>query len=211
MNGGARLPDEGGRAPSLAELVGTFLKISLTAFGGPNAHLALMLDEVVERKRWLTRERFLELVAVTNLLPGPNSSEVVIHIGYTQRGWIGAMAAGLTFLVPTWIMVTVLSALYFEFGTLPQVATLFWGLQPVIVAIVLAAGWKIGKAGVTTPIQAVLAAAGAVLSLLSGQAVIVAMVAGGAVTWWLGRKVGDRDDRAGGVGPASERTESGGG
>jgi len=170
-------------APSHAELIATYLKISLLGFGGPNAHLALMLDEVVERKRWLTRERFLEIMSLTNLLPGPNSSEVAIHVGYTQRGWTGALATGLTFLLPTFVMVTALAAAYFRYGTLPQVGALFWGLQPVIVAIVLSAGWKIGRAGVRTPIQAVLAVAGAVVSVFSGHAIIVAMLFGGAVTW----------------------------
>jgi chromate transporter len=156
-----------------------------------------MLDEVVERRRWLSRERFLELMALTNLLPGPNSSEVAIHVGYTQRGWPGALVTGLTFLLPTFFMVTGLAALYFRFGTLPQVAPVFWGLQPVIVAIVLAAGWKIGRAAVKTPVQGVLAAGGAALSFASGQAIIVAMVVGGAVTWWLRR--GERG-RGGGWG-----------
>lgn len=175
-------------------LVGVYLKISLLGFGGPNAHLALMLDEIVERRRWLTRERFLEIVALTNVLPGPNSSEVAIHVGYTQRGWAGALATGLTFLGPTFLMVTALSALYFRFGTLPQVEPVFWGLQPVIVAIVLAAGWKIGRAGVKTPVQGALAAIGAVVSVISGQAVIAAMAVGGAVTWWArkGERPGGR-------------------
>jgi chromate transporter len=149
-----------------------------------------MLDEVVERRRWLTRERFLEIVALTNLLPGPNSSEVAIHVGFTQRGWPGALVTGLTFLLPTFFMVTGLAALYFRFGTLPQVGTVFWGLQPVIVAIVLAAGWKIGRAGVKTPLQGVLATVGAAVSLISGEAIIAAMLLGGAVTWWLLRKEG---------------------
>jgi chromate transporter len=182
----------------LADLVRTYLKISLLGFGGPNAHLALMLDEVVERKGWLTRERFLELIAVTNLLPGPNSSEVAIHVGYTQRGWPGALATGLTFLLPTFLMVTGLSALYFRFGTLPQVETVFWGLQPVIVAIVVAAGWKIGRAGVKTSVQGVLALLGAGVSLVSGQAIVAVMVLAGALTWWL-----RRDERGSSEDPAA--------
>ena len=140
-----------------------------------------MLDEVVERRGWLTRERFLELMAVTNLLPGPNSSEVAIHVGYTQRGWRGAMATGLAFLLPTFFMVTGLSALYFRFGTMPQVEALFWGIQPVIVAIVLSAGVKIGRAAVGSIWQAALAIAGAAISVVSGPAVIAAMLVAGAI------------------------------
>jgi chromate transporter len=168
-------------APSLWELTKVYLGISLLGFGGPNAHLALMLDEIVERRGWLTRERFLELVAVTNLLPGPNSSEVAIHVGYTQRGWMGAMATGLAFLLPTFFMVTGLSALYFEYGALPSVEGLFWGIQPVIVAIVVSAGVKIGRAAVTNRWQVVFALCGAAVSLVSGPAIIVMMVVAGAV------------------------------
>jgi chromate transporter len=201
-------PESGAPAPSLLDLVRTYLKISLLGFGGPNAHLALMLDEVVERRRWLSRERFLEIMALTNLLPGPNSSEVAIHVGYTQRGWPGALATGLTFLLPTFVMVTALSALYFEYGTLPQIEGVFWGLQPVIVAIVLSAGWKIGRAGVKNRLQGLLALVGAAVSLVSGQAIIAAMIAGGLIMLWIRRA-----DRLapGGSGGRSGRTTSSGG
>lgn len=187
--------------PSLWELMRVYLRISLLGFGGPNAHLALMLDEVVERRRWLSRERFLELMAITNLLPGPNSSEVAIHVGYTQRGWRGALVTGLTFLLPTFLMVTVLSALYFRFGTLPRVELLFWGLQPVIVAIVISAGIKIGRAGVKSGTQAALAVLGGVVSFGSGRAIIAAMALAGLVTWWRGR--GDGRAPPAGAAPSS--------
>jgi len=176
--------------PSLWELARVYLRISLLGFGGPNAHLALMLDEVVERRRWLSRERFLELMAVTNLLPGPNSSEVAIHVGYTQRGWRGALVTGLTFLLPTFVIVTALSALYFRYGTLPRVELLFWGLQPVIVAVVISAGLKIGRAGVRTGTQAALAVLGGVVSFGSGRSIIGAMALAGLLTWWMGRERG---------------------
>ncbi|MBT8487601.1 MAG: chromate efflux transporter, partial [Gemmatimonadetes bacterium] len=173
-------------APSLFELARVYLGISLMGFGGPNAHLALMLDEVVERRGWLTKERFVELMAVTNLLPGPNSSEVAIHVGYTQRGWPGALATGLAFLLPTFFMVTGLAALYFRFGTLPEVESIFWGLQPVIVAIVVSAGIKIGRAAIDTPGQLALAGVGAAVSLVSGPAIIVAMVIAGVLFAGMG-------------------------
>jgi len=177
--------------PSLRELVRVFLGISLLGFGGPNAHLALMLDEVVERRGWLSEKRFVELMAVTNLLPGPNSSEVAIHVGYSQRGWPGALATGLAFLAPTFLMVTVLAALYFRFGTLPQVEALFWGVQPIIVAIVLSAGIKIGRAAIDGAPQLAAAVFGAAGSLVSGPAIIAAMVVSGAVFAWAGRGGGE--------------------
>lgn len=169
--------------PTHVALVRVFLKISLLGFGGPNAHLALMLDEVVERREWLTREHFLHLIGATNLLPGPNSSEVAIHVGYTQRGWTGALATGLAFLLPTFLMVTALSALYFEYGALPSVEPVFWGMKPVIVAVIIAAGVKLGRTAVTGPLLWALAGAGAVVSGVAGGWAVAAMVAGGLVTW----------------------------
>ncbi len=165
---------------TLGELSRTFLRLSLLGFGGPNAHLALMLDEVVERRGWITREHFLQLLGVTNLLPGPNSSEVAIHIGYTQRGWRGALATGLSFVAPTFVLVVVLSALYFRYGALPAVEGLFWGLKPAILAVVLGAGWKLGRAAVTDALLAALAAGGVAVALFLDGWEVAAMAAGGA-------------------------------
>jgi len=187
-------------APSLWALARVYLGISLLGFGGPNAHLALMLDEVVERRGWLTRERFLEIMAVTNLLPGPNSSEVAIHVGYAKRGWFGALATGLAFLAPTFLMVTALSAVYFRLGSLPQIDAIFWGVQPVIVAIVIAAGVKIGRAAIQERWQLGLAAIGAAVSLVSGPAIIgVMLVAGVATAWWRGGRGGPEGSGRSGV------------
>jgi len=168
---------------SHGDLVLIFLKVSLLGFGGPNAHLALMLDEVVERRGWLTEEHFLHLVSATNLLPGPNSSEVAIHIGYTQRGWTGALAAGLAFLVPTFVLVTTAAWLYFRFGSLPSVDALFWGLKPVVVAIIVSAGVKLARVVVLGRLSWALAGAGAMASVVVGGWTALAMVLGGIVNW----------------------------
>ncbi len=190
-----------------------FLRISLLGFGGPNAHLALMLDEVVDRKGWLTREHFLHLVGITNLLPGPNSSEVAIHIGYTQRGWRGALATGLSFLAPTFLLVVFFSFLYFRFGSIPQVEGVFWGLKPAILAVILSAGWKLGRVAmaadgpppppgsgtISSPkatfqrsVLILLALGGMAAALLLERWEVAAMAAGGAIGWGLlrGRKGG---------------------
>lgn len=156
-------------------------------FGGPNAHLALMLDEVVERRRWIAREHFLHLVAVTNLLPGPNSSEVVIHVGYTQRGWRGGLVSGLAFMAPTFVFVVVLSALYFRYGTVPAVEQLFWGLKPAIVAIILGAGWKLGRTTVTDVPLFVMALGGLAVAVWLDRWEVAAMAAGGFISWLLYR------------------------
>jgi len=179
-------PDGSGTAAprvSLRDLARVFLRISLLGFGGPSAHIALMLDEVVEKRRWVTREHFLELVAVTNLLPGPNSSELAIHLGYTQRGVRGGLASGLAFLLPTFVIITVLSALYFRLGALPAVEGLFWGLKPMIVAIIMAAGFKLGRAAVSDALLGALAALGVVVAIWLQGGELAAMAAGGLVGW----------------------------
>ncbi|MGM0670072.1 MAG: chromate efflux transporter [Gemmatimonadota bacterium] len=180
---------EAGPPPHMGTLARVFLRISLLGFGGPNAHLALMLDEVVDRRKWITREHFLHLVGVTNLLPGPNSSEVAIHIGYTQRGWKGALTTGLAFLLPTFFLVVLFSALYFRYGNLPQVEGVFWGLKPAVLAIILAAGWKLAGAALeprSLPLRA-LALGGVATALFLDRWEVAAMALGGAAGWALFR------------------------
>ena len=179
-------------APTLGELFTVFLRLALLGFGGPNAHLALMLEEVVEKRGWLTREEFLELMGVTNLLPGPNSSEMAIHVGYATRGVPGALVTGLTFLVPAFLMVTGLSALYFSYGSLPAVDPVLATLKPVVLAIILRAGVKLGRAAVTGGLELVLAVVGLAVAMLYGGWVVPVMLLGGAVTWavWRSGKSG---------------------
>ena len=185
MSGTAR--EEGGAGdparPSLAELFLAFTRLSLLGFGGPQAHLALMLDDVVERRRWITREHFLQLMGITNLLPGPNSSEVAIHVGYTQRGWPGALATGLAFLSPTFLIVLVLSWSYFGFGARPAAGELLWGIKPAVLAVIVWAGVRLGRTAVTDPLLAALALGGALVAWLAGSWSALAIAAGGAVTW----------------------------
>ena len=169
--------------PSLFDLFRVYLKISLLGFGGPSAHLALMLDEVVERRGWITREHFLHLVGVTNLLPGPNSSEVAIHVGYTQRGRVGAITTGLAFILPAFFIVLGLSWLYFRYGTLPGVAGVLWGIKPAVLAVIVGAGVRLGRAAVHDGLGGLLAVAGAGVALAAGGWEVAAMVSGGALTW----------------------------
>jgi chromate transporter len=176
---------EAGVPPTPGEIAREFLRISLLGFGGPNAHLALMLEAVVERRRWIDREHFLHLVGMTHLLPGPNSSEVAIHIGYTQRGWRGALAAGSAFLGPTFLLMLGLSAIYFRYGALPAVQPLFWGLKPAIVAVILGAGWRLGRTAIGGAPLLALALAGGAVAVWAGRWQVAAMLAGGVVGWWL--------------------------
>jgi len=129
---------------SYSDLIRLFLKLSLTAFGGPVAHIAMGEDEIVTRRKWMTREGYLDLVAATNLIPGPNSTEVMIHVGYVTRGIPGALVAGACFIGPAFLLTLILAILYVSSGQIPQVEALLWGIKPVIVAIIAQAGYRLG-------------------------------------------------------------------
>jgi chromate transporter len=124
---------------SLLELAGLFLKLGSTAFGGPPGHLAMMEDEVLSRRGWLTREEFLDFLGATNLIPGPNSTEMAIHIGRIRAGWPGLLVAGASFILPATLMVSALAWAYLRFGSLPQVAGVLYGVKPVVIALIVQA------------------------------------------------------------------------
>lgn len=128
---------------TLWELARLFLRLSVLAFGGPVAHIALAEDEVVNRRKWLTREHYLDLVAATNLIPGPNSTETMIHVGYVTRGVPGAILSGVCFIFPAFVITLALAVLYVESGSLPQLNALLWGIKPVIIAVIAAAGYRL--------------------------------------------------------------------
>jgi chromate transporter len=135
---------------SLWPIAALFLKLGFTAFGGPAAHIAMMQDEVVHRRKWLTNEEFLDLLGATNLIPGPNSTEMAIHIGHRQGGWPGLILAGVCFIVPAMLIVLACAWFYVRYGSLPQAAAILYGIKPVIIAIVLQALWTLGKTALKT-------------------------------------------------------------
>ena len=139
------------RRGSLGELAGLFLRLGITAFGGPAAHIGMMRDEVVERRRWLTDAEFLDLLAATNLIPGPNSTEMAIHLGYRHGGLPGLLVAGGCFILPPCLIVAAIAAGYVRYGDTPQVGWLMYGVGPVIIAIVAQALWKLGASAVKGP------------------------------------------------------------
>jgi chromate transporter len=166
---------------SLGELAFLFLKLGTIAFGGPAAHIAMMEDEVVRRRRWLTREEFLDLLGATNLIPGPNSTEMAIHIGHRKAGWIGLLIAGSCFIIPAAVIVTGFAWAYVRYGTVPQAGALLYGVKPVIIAIVLQALWGFARAALKTGLLLVIGAAGTILgfwginelAILLGAGVVV--------------------------------------
>jgi chromate transporter len=173
-----------GAAPAgrgaVAEVVGVFLRLGVTAFGGPAAHIAMMRDEFVRRRRWVTDERFLDLLGMTNLIPGPNSTEMAIHLGYVRAGWPGLLLGGACFIVPAMLIVLALAWLYVRYGALPAASWVLYGVIPVIIAVIVQAIWALGRAALKGPL--VTAVGGAVLALaLAGGNELALLFGGGAV------------------------------
>ena len=137
----------GGRT-TLGELARLFLKLGTTAFGGPAAHIALLENEVVRRRQWMTREAFLDYLGATNLIPGPNSTEMAIHVGHDRRGWPGLLVAGTCFILPAALLVGAAGWVYRAYGSLPAVSGLLYGVKPVVIAIILQALWGLGRSAV---------------------------------------------------------------
>ena len=131
-------------------MAGLFLKLGTIAFGGPAAHIAMMEDEVVRRRRWLTREEFLDLLGATNLIPGPNSTEMAIHVGHRRAGFPGLLVAGSCFIVPAMLIVLAFAWSYARYGDLPQVEGILYGVKPVIIAVVFQALWGLAKSALKT-------------------------------------------------------------
>ncbi len=169
------------QATSLKDLALLFLRLGTTAFGGPAAHIAMMEDEVVRRRSWLAHEQFLDLLGVTNLIPGPNSTEMAIHIGYQQKGWAGLFAAGSCFILPATFLVAFIAWAYVRFGTLPEVAGLLYGVKPVVIAVVLQALWGLAQAALKTRGLIVTGLMAAALNFLGVHELVVLFGTGFAV------------------------------
>jgi chromate transporter len=133
------------RAQRLLELAAIFLRLGVTAFGGPAAHIAMYHDEFVKRRGWLTDEHFLDLLGASNLIPGPSSTEMTMHIGYIRAGMPGLVTAGLCFILPAALIVTALAAVYAAYGTTPAADALLYGIKPVVIAIIAQAIWLLGR------------------------------------------------------------------
>jgi len=163
---------------SLRELALLFLRLGTIAFGGPAAHIAMMRDEVVSRRRWLDDARFLDLLGATNLIPGPSSTELAIHIGYERRGFKGLIVAGTCFIVPAMLITAVLGLVYVRYGALPAAEGLLYGVKPVILAVVVQAIVGLAPAAArTTPLR-VLAVVAAACTLLGLDELLVLFGAG---------------------------------
>lgn len=168
----------------LREVAGFFLKLGFIAFGGPAAHIAMMDNEVVRRRGWLTREQFLDLLGAANLIPGPSSTEMAIYIGLVRAGWRGLIVAGTCFILPAMAIVLALAVAYVQYGALPQVVWLLYGVKPIIIAIVIQALWSLGTKAVKGPLTGAVGIAVIVLSFL-GVNVVLLLFAGGLLVMAL--------------------------
>lgn len=130
---------------NLKDLALLFLKLGLTGFGGPAAHIAMMEAEVVQRRRWLSHEQFLDLLSATHLIPGPNSTEMAIHIGYLRSGWRGLCVAGICFILPAMLIVMAMAAVYQSFGTRPEAQGILRGISPVMMAVIAQSVWNLAR------------------------------------------------------------------
>ncbi|MGA8442566.1 MAG: chromate efflux transporter [Candidatus Sulfotelmatobacter sp.] len=176
-------PDE---QPSLAELALVFLKLGTTAFGGPAAHIAMMEDEFVRKRHWITEAEFLDRLAAASLIPGPSSTEVAIFVGQAKRGWAGLVVGGCCFIIPAALLVTLIAAVYVRFGSFPQVAGILYGIKPAVIAIILQALWNLARTAIKSKLLAIIGVLAVVLSGFGVAPLIVLAIAGiasGGAAW----------------------------
>ena len=162
----------------LGELALLCLKLGFLGFGGPAAHIAMLEDEVVKRRAWISPERFLDMLGATNLIPGPNSTEMVLHVGFIRAGFTGLLVAGTCFVFPAVAIVTALAALYASYGELPDVIPFFKGIQATIPALIGLAVWRLGRTAFKSSLLAVIGLCVTAAVLLETDP-IIALAAGG--------------------------------
>src|SRR6516225_2156048 len=171
---------------AIREILGFFLRLGLSGFGGPAAHIALMEREAVEQRAWLTHEQFLDLVGGCNLLPGPSSTQVAMALGFTRRRWIGLTVAGACFILPAALSTLALAWAYVRYGHLPQIQGLLYGAKPVMVAIVVHAIWRLGRMAIRRWMLALLGVACFAAAMAGVPPIAVLLIAGAfelAVAW----------------------------
>lgn len=175
------------RNSPLAEVATLFLKLGFIAFGGPAAHIAMLEEEVVRRRNWMTREHFLDLVGATNLIPGPNSTEMVMHCGHERAGWKGLVVAGICFILPAVLITAGFAWAYGRYGQLPQVEAFVYGIKPAVIVIILSALIPLGKKALKSVELGILGVA-TVLVCLAGLHEITALFGcglAGVVLYWI--------------------------
>ncbi len=172
-------------AYKLKEIILLFLKLGLIAFGGPAAHIAMMENEVVHKRKWMSGEHFLDLVGVTNLIPGPNSTEMAIHCGFHRGSWLGLILAGVSFILPASLLTGILAWFYVRYQTLPELNHFLIGVKPAVIAIILVALFRLGRKALKNWQLGTIGVAIASLSLAGKNEVMVLLLGGVVGTIWL--------------------------
>jgi chromate transporter len=163
----------------LREVATYFFRLGVVAFGGPAAHIAMMREDLVRRRRWVSDEQFLDLLGITNLIPGPNSTEMAIHLGYIRAGPWGLVVGGACFIVPAMLIVLALAWAYVRWGALPVATSLLYGVKPVVIAVVVQAMWGLARTAVRGPLLAAAFVAAAALALVGVHELAVLFGVGG--------------------------------
>jgi chromate transporter len=181
----AEAVDREPRTP-IGEIARLFLRLGAVSFGGPAAHVALMEEEIVRRRRWLSRQAFLDLLGAANLIPGPNSTELAIHIGFARAGWAGLIVAGVCFILPAALIVGALAWAYVRYGGLPAVSGVLAGVKPVVIAVVANAILQLGRGVLSSPTAIVVGVGCVVAAALGGHELTILAAAG--VAMWLAER-----------------------
>jgi chromate transporter len=191
----------------LGEIAVAFLRLGYIAFGGAVAHIALMEEEFVRRRGWLSREEFVDRVGAVNLLPGPSSTEMAIYLGHLRGGFPGLLIAGAAFILPSALLMCAMAWAYVQYGALPQIAGVLWGVKPVVVVLIAQAVWSLGKTVLKSRELTVIAAI--VLGLAAMHVATLALLIGTGVAWIVANRFGQ--SRAGQNGIASAAASAAGG
>lgn len=180
------------RKNRLGEIAAAFLRLGFIAFGGAVAHIAIMEEEFVRRRKWLSREEFVDRVGAVNLLPGPSSTEMTIYLGYVRGGFAGLVVAGASFILPSALMMVTFAWIYLRYGSLPQIAGVLWGVKPVVVVLIAQAVWSLGKTVLNSRELMVIAAI--VLGLAAKKVSTLPLLIGTGVAWIVADRFGQKAD-----------------
>jgi chromate transporter len=185
----------------LGEIAVAFLRLGFIAFGGAVAHIALMEEEFVRRRGWLSREEFVDRVGAVNLLPGPSSTEMAIYLGQLRGGFLGLLIAGAAFILPSALMMCMMAWAYVRYGAMPQIAGVLWGVKPVVVVLIAQAVWSLGKTVLKS--RELMAIAAMVLGLAAMHVATLALLIGTGVAWIVANRFGQNRDGRNGIAAAA--------
>ncbi len=170
----------------LLEVASVFFKLGVIGFGGPAAHVAMMEEEIVTKRKWMDRQHFLDLMGATNLIPGPNSTEMTMHCGKERAGWMGLFVAGGAFIFPAVVLTLLLAYVYVEYGQVPAIAPIFVGIKPAVLAIIAGAIIKLGKKALKNTTIGIIGAI-VLVAAFAGLTEVLAILMGGVIALiWLG-------------------------